>query len=494
MTDYTRNPFFGNPYIEKIGDNIIKAFNDDGRGAENLARTKLLNAQTEKATRENQGNLDQQAAIRDIDPSMPISAGFIKGFAASGIAAGMPPAHVADMALYLNANLGRPVGEVARSFVGTGKAIGKDQGFSVEDREGIAKRENDAALNRTSTSSGIAAGAHIQGIRETNQFNEAHPTETRVKGIYLQNNPDQVPGAVFPPHNTPAGGAAAYAPGDPRATATPVPGPQIADHFKVTPGANGPEYQPVRPGLPAMPERSTKDHFVETPGPDGKPIYQPVTPGLSAMPPKIADHFVETPGPDGKPVYQHAAPGLPAMPKDKPPHIINEKAAGQVEMEALNNHGLWDAGNNRPDDVYAQQNAKQLQAARIALSDTLQKTGNPGLAAKAFTDTLGLEPGSTVSTRGAIRQFLGSDPVKVTPPPGATPNGTPAGTQQAAPKISEQFAAPAAAAPAQSNAMSPPPADPAQRKVGQAYPTPKGVMIWTAQGWVPQQAANDGAR
>jgi hypothetical protein len=86
----------------------------------------------------------------------------VGGYIGDAVLAGIAPDKVGDAMLVYTSNAGRPVSEVGRAFVGTGKTIGKDAGLSVEDREAVAARENKAALQRTATASSISAGASMR--------------------------------------------------------------------------------------------------------------------------------------------------------------------------------------------------------------------------------------------------------------------------------------------------------------------------------------------
>lgn len=455
MTTYVQNPFFNNENIQRISGNLINAFRPDSNYAVNAQQAERLRLENEKTRTEMGARSTLATAVDTLDTTNPVTAQWVRSAYANGIRAGANPDVVSSTILGVLSNANRPDSEVARAFVGTGKAIGKDQGFSTADREGIATRENDAALKRTSTAAGIAAGASRANNADNLTWQTNNPTEDRVKGKiaqqFIAGDPEGGKSLLFAPHNVGTGSQANYAPGDPRASgnAQVVTGPPSKDRFVETPDANGnPVFQPVAPGLPAMPKKSTADHFVQTPGPDGrpvyqpvapglpavpqnyvqtpgadgKPVYQPVSPGLPAVPPKpIAEHFVQTPGADGKPVYQPVAPGLPAMPaKDTQPPMATPNAIGQLEMDALTSIGMWD-GKNGVNPAFAQQYGPKMEAARIAAGNVLQQTRNAGAAQKAYMDALGIPSGSAVQTPGGISRLFGAPAVEVKPPAGATP-------------------------------------------------------------------------
>ncbi len=409
MDHTTSNPFFGNPYIERAAGNLIKAFAPDSRDAVNYEQAGLVKQKRIAAERENQGAVDYQNTIKGLDPSAPITADWIKSAAVAGARAGMPVKQVADMTLFLSSNIGRPVGEVARAFVGAGHAIGKDQGFSVEDREGIAKRDNDAAFARTKYSSDSSAGATIRsaeisnsGAKERKQMDldwqTNNPTEDRVKGgvakKYVEGDPAGGIALLFKPDHVTPGQTVMPAPGDPRYPDGSVTNKKALPPV-TTPSGSITHFEPgdVRATGPTVSGPPKADRFVVSPDP-GSPSgnsYQPVSPGLPA----------------------------PAT-KEAQPHMVTPNELADLEYGVLSNIGMWDQAKKGPNAAFVQEYGAKMDVARVKASEVLQKTRDAGQAMRAYMEALGIAPGATVETPGTIaRTFGGAPNVRVTPPAGA---------------------------------------------------------------------------
>ncbi|MGZ3305962.1 MAG: hypothetical protein ACXU8U_08890, partial [Asticcacaulis sp.] len=139
--DYTRNPFFASPYLEQTGNNLIKAFNDDGHAAENRARTDYLKAQTNDLAGKTAGREAVASGIQGQDfGSSSIANQFWSQLAANGIRSGSDPAQVAAAVQFLRANSHASDSDIAAAVVGHMGGSGIVHGVSIGDRDAITKR------------------------------------------------------------------------------------------------------------------------------------------------------------------------------------------------------------------------------------------------------------------------------------------------------------------------------------------------------------------
>lgn len=372
--DYTRNPFFASPYLEQTGNNLIKAFNDDGHGEENRARTNLIKAQTADTTGKTAGREAAASAIQGQDFSSPTIANqFWSALAANGIRSGSDPAQVAHAVQFLRANSHASDSDIAASVVGNKGGLGVNEGVSLGDRNAISQKSEDAAMGRTKYSADSSAGAHLAGIRISNQFQEDHPTADRVKGIYLQQHPDQQAASIFPPHNIAAGGSVITTPGDPRATGPVVEGPPTERYVKA---------------------------------------FDDQSPTGSS--------------------YQKPAAGLPAPAAVEKPLTLTPQAAADMKFNVFQSiPGAMAADGKSIDPAFQQQFGEKIQAAEIAAADIYKKTRDASAAEKMFKDTLGIKPNQSFSAPASILpSIFGRGGLSPKDP--AVPL---AGTAQAAPSI-----------------------------------------------------------
>jgi hypothetical protein len=184
-----------------------------------------------------------------------------------------------------------------------------------------------------------------------------------------------------------------------------------------------------------------------------KQINEEVRTGIRAGPPVL----LETD--DGRSVYASPREAVGGAAGARP------KAAGQTTAKLPFNSGnALDAEINAQlgPDFQKELTPDERSAIRARASQLYPQIGNITDAVKAARGELGLnvveEPGRFFGTNKRLDR------------PAA----------KAAPQTPGQMVAP----PAQAAAAVPPPA---QRKVNQTYPTPKGPMKWTGTGWLPAQ-------
>lgn len=428
------NPYYNDPNIEAIASNIRKAFIDPNPGQTALYRQhgRLYGLQADEIERKQRSRSAIAGIFRQVQNGTltPAQASEI---AAAGIEGGVDPKDPSQYTLYTAANGGAPESAVGRAFVGAGHSIGKDQSFTTEGREAVAKRENDEAARRT----GITAGATIESARirdsgedrrlkATQDWNERNPTESVAKGSIVRGFAAQDPNGgvalVMPPHNTARDAVTNYAPGDPRATGPQVEGPKSPDRVGVVPDPNSP----------------TGAAF-GTPEP-GKPAFPPAS----------------------------------AVPKPATPTDISPDEVAKLERQALADVGAADSQWN-VDPTFTESYADKIPAARQAAAAAYQKSRNAADGQAAYLAALGIAPGSKWNSQGKIGRAFGAkpgfDPPKSAVGGAVTGGGTPTPPPATAP-------APAPAAP---GALPPP----EKRVPGQTYPTPRGPMVWTGTGWIP---------
>lgn len=448
MVDYTRNPFFNSPYIEQTGNNLIKAFNDDGHAEENRARTDLLKAQTADTAGKTAGREGAASAIQGQDFSGPISNQFWANIGAQAVRSGQDPAHIAAAVQFLRANSHASDSDIAAAVVGHMGGSGIKDGVSIGDRDTIVQKKEDNANSRNKYSADSSAGAtigaaniHEAGADRRNLFNDQH-------SITYQFGDDNQPHMITK-----------------------------SDMLK------NPNNKPVLPN----------NYYEKGVDANNKPVYAP--PGSGNVAPVIADHFVQTEDPNkpGSNIYKPVTDNLPApAPKVARDPNATPGIVDQVELNVLNNLGAYDAANKRVDPAFQKQNGANMAAAKIAAGETYRKTGDSGKAEAAYLQALGIQPGSSFEPPGIISRTFGSGQGTIVPPAGAST--APAGTAQAAPSIATQFGAtaPGAAAPA----IPPVPTDKGQLKVDTVYQTARGPARWNGKNFDPvgQQNANDGAR
>lgn len=478
MASYAANPFYDDPFLTQAASNIAKVFIDPNPG-----RTQTQRAQARYYTLQGDEIEGKQRGRKTIGGVIRAGAGRVltpqeqADIAASGIEGGIKPEDVSNYNLYYASNTGQPDSVIARAFIPAKGGLNKGEGVSLGDRENI--RSTDAAndYKRSTAVAGIGAGATIQAanIHEAGANSRAQMADDRALQPVFETdaagNPKvgangqpivkMMQKSVF----VKAGGANPVLPnnfyekGQDKQTGKPAFGP-----------AGGGTVVPFEPA----------ERFVKTPGPagsDGKPttVYTRAREGVLATPDKQpAEHFVPTPDPKSPTGYSlaPAGAGVPvAAPAStvKPPPKVSADELDAMEKYALRDVGAADAG-FAVDPQFAETYADRVPVARAAMAEAMQQGRNSAEAQGAYLKALGITPGSKWQAPGAISRAFGSKPT-FKGPGGAAP-------------------APAAAAPASPAAVPPPQA----RVPGKVYPTPRGPMMWTPEGWVPPARVDDGVR
>lgn len=401
---------YSDPYLTEAAGNISKAFSPAkmGEAAVQGAHISVLRQQGAKLQREAAGRSAVSQAFANLH-GREATPEEISGIYSEAAGAGMKGEDLNQFVLGRNANTGQTPSVIARSFAGAGHAIGKDQGVTLEDREGVAARDDAAKFKLGTTEAGIHAGATIQAAniaesgRMARRYDAPHnvapgdavaftPGDTRGFGVPSGGIPAPKP---LPPHNVPQGDAVFLAPGDPRFAGTP----------------NG--------SVPAPKPPSAADHVI---------IEDPVThkPVLSKIGDAIANRSTVTTArpPADMTVGPTALSGI----------IFNaQRAMG----------GIGDDKNTKPE--FTKMYGAKLDAAATAAGSVFQKTRDAAAAEKAYRETLGADPGSTFEGTSMIGRLFGSQP-GMTPPAGAppvsaAPAAAPAPAEAAAPALPETAAA-----------------------------------------------------
>lgn len=451
MATRAPNPYYDDPNIAAIASNIRKAFVDSNPGQTALYRAhgRLYGLQADELERKARARSGIAGVFRAANGA-PLTPQQVAEIAASGVEGSVDPKDPAQYTLYTASNAGQPSSNVARAFVGAGHVIGKDQAVTLEDRELVARRENDEAARRT----GISAGATIEAARIRDAGEDRRQgKELEFKDKIRWDKPVEVNQgvAVYPNADDPR--MKGVAPGS-----IPAPKPPAADRFVVVKNEDGTfSYRVAQDGLAAptpASEKPTADRFVlsENPEVPGTNQYVPVKPN--------------TPGPAIK------------DPKPATPPDISPDEVMKLERSALADVGAADSQWNI-DSAFQEQYGDRLPAARQAAAAAYQKSRNAADGQAAYLAALGIAPGSKWDAKKIMRQF-GATP-SFTPPKGAASPVAGAVTGGAAPAPA---APPAAVAPA-AGVAPPAPANPAQRVPGQTYQTGRGPMTWTGTGWVP---------
>lgn len=446
MTDYTRNPFFNSPYLEQTGNNLIKAFNDDGKAEENRARVGLLNAQTAKQTRENQGVLDTAGAIQGQDFSTgKIAPQFFSQLGAAAVRGGMSMKDLSQGLQMLTANSGAPDSAIAASVVGNKGGLGVNEGVSLGDRNAIAQKSEDAAMGRTKYSADSSAGASRANNADTLAFHERHAFDNPV---------------------------------------------QVAPEHAVYPNANDPRMKGVVPGSMPVPRMVTA---FDTNSPSGA-SRQEDKPGVPT--PIKPEHMItafDATSPSGG-VRAIDKPGVIPAAKEEKPLTLTPQAAADMKFNVFQSiPGAMAADGKSVDPTFQQQFGDKIQAAETAAAETYKKTKDATAAEKAFKDTLGIKPNQTFSpgtwpfTSPGLR---GGTPT----PEAAVPLDNV--TAKAPPKIADHFGAPPLS---QDGNIKPNTAlDEARNAIAKGVPREKVIQRLKQNGIDPaaleQQNANDGAR
>lgn len=409
MAGIEANPFYvGQGDISEIGNNLVRAFTPDKNADLRRAHAEYYGQQTSKLTRENQAHATVSAALANLKPGQAVDPNDLRNAYIGAFNGDVDPDRISKTILGYSSNTGAEPGIVARAWTGAGHATGKDTAFGIQDRERVAARDDAAALNRTATASGIAANSHIQGIRENNAFNEAHPQKDRVEGKalegYLKDHPDSVGGLFFKPTETPEGSTVSYAPGDPR-------------------GATGQRFLNAKPVVAA---------------PGSSVTYSPGDPRAKETPVvanKTLPPFIVPAGADALVPADSPYANSPKVHNDKSTTDmrVSPKDLDGIEAASLDGIGMWDAGAKSANADFTAQYGAKMAIAREAAASEYQASRNPGRAQTAYLDALGIKPGSTMDRNsGAVGRLFGADkgysvkpPAGTGPRVGATPPGTP---------------------------------------------------------------------
>lgn len=472
------NPYYNDPAFAAIASNLSRAFVDKNPGQTmvNREHAGVLRLQGSKLQRE----LDKRSAIANTFRNLkgrPPTPEEVASLTADSIEGGVKPGDLAESTLYHASNSGQDDSAIGRAFVGTGKTIGKNDGVSLGDREKVAARDDSAAMARTSTSAGIAAGAsRANNADMIRAQNDRHAADLDFKGKTRFDAPVHITpgsGLLFNPDDPrpPTG----YKPGE---VTVPVPAKPSRDHYVESedpenpgknvyttakdglPGKARPAgeryvqstdpvtgettYQPVSPGLPGKADRPPADRYVKTVDATGKTVYALAREGLEAPP--AADRFVPSTDANGVTTYQPVAPGLPAR-ADKPVRdpAATAKAIHDIELQALTDADAVEFNDNgvpiAMKDEFRQLHRANLPAAKQALAAELQATNDGARAAAAYNRVLGIKPGMTFKPKGT--PIIGSGPAAMVGGDSAPPRagGNPAAAATVSDSLPPQAAA-----------------------------------------------------
>lgn len=219
---------------------------------------------------------------------------------------------------------------------------------------------------------------------------------------------------------------------------------KVGDGDAVFPNSDDPRMKGVAPGTIPAP-RITTDRLVPSFDENGQPVY------------------ANTKSAEGRrrpPTAAEAAQTKPPRPGD----INSPKEVADAEWNILSKIGAVGSDGAIDPDFIAEFGDKMPGA--------LAAIGAPGATAGSaeatYLKALGIEPGSTWARGGWLskpklnppKSKIGAAVTSAPPPAGAAPPSAP---QQS---------------------VAPPP-NPADRKAGMVYATPRGPMTWTGTGWVP---------
>ena len=214
----------------------------------------------------------------------------------------------------------------------------------------------------------------------------------------------------------------------------------------VFPSEADPRFKGVQPGSVPV-EKIDKDKMISGFDENGQPVW------------------INAKGAQGKPRPPTAAEVTQTKPP-RPGDINSPKEVSEAEWNILSKLGAVGSDGKIDPDFIAEFGDRMPGA--------LSAIGAPGTSAGSAESTylkaLGIEPGSTWERGGWFSKPQLNKPkskigAAVTSGPPPAP-GT-------------------GAKPAPQQSVAPPPANPAERKAGTTYTTPKGLMTWTGTGWVP---------
>lgn len=207
------NPAYDDPYLAGLASNIGKMFgvgNDMGKTIVQRAQARHYQLQNDKLGEEAAGRSAVSQAFsqklgRELTPAENDT------LYSQAVRSGMKGDDFNKFLLGRNANTMQSDPIVARSMVGTGQGINKNEGVSLGDREAVASRENNEAARRSSISAGPGYAAVAESRR--NHDNElAFKEKTRFDA----------------PHNTSEGAAVNFNPEDTRFKGGPPSGSVLA--------------------------------------------------------------------------------------------------------------------------------------------------------------------------------------------------------------------------------------------------------------------------
>jgi hypothetical protein len=412
MATIVANPYYDDPFLSSIASNISRAFIDrnPGQTAAGRAQARLYGLQADELETKRGSRTKIAAQFRQLNGRAPTPEEYAV-MTGDTIEGGLKPDDIASSNLFYTSNSGQSPSIVARSIVGTGKTLNKNEGVTLEDRNELVARDEQTKKSVAS----IGAGPGYARVAEDRRNNEA-------RLAFDKDNIDSKPVTVNP------GDGLFFREGDRRFTGI----------------KSG--------GVPV--EKIDKDKMIAGFDENGQPVW------------------INTQGAAGQrrpPTAAEAKPPPPPRPGD----INSPKEVSEAEWNILNKIGaIASDGSIDPDFIAEFGDRIPSALAAIGAPGT-----NAGSAEATYLKALGIEPGSTWSRGGWFSKPQLKRPAPKPPSPvvGAVTGGAPAPAAPAAPGPR--------AAPQQS--VVPPPANPAERKAGAVYSTPKGMMTWTGTGWVP---------
>jgi hypothetical protein len=398
-----RSPFYMDPQFAQIGSNLAKAFMPGDPS--DIARGRYYRVKADDAER----TFKAKGSIADrfrtgggaaVEPSA------IAGITADSVLAGNV-GDVAKATLYYNSNTGQPATSVARSFVGAGRAIGENQGVTLEDREAVAGRADSARMARTATSASIGAGPGYARVAEDRRQHGERMQWDREK--YGQEREFKEKTRFDSPHNVGEGVAPYFNPEDPRAASVPpgtVPVPKTLPPHNTPPGHTV-DYQPGDPRIPqgAPPSRTL-------PPPPGEAKRHTLAPGAV-----MVDN-------DGNVIGE-------GRPKEPTPVDVSQADLDAIEYRALGDLGALKVSGDSAtiDEQFMQMHAEKIQRARAAMAAVYQRTRNAQEGSLAYMREMGVQTGDRFERGGWFsdpKMTRGGKPLPPPPEPGAPVTPAPA--------------------------------------------------------------------
>lgn len=507
MATIVANPYYDDPFLSSIASNISRAFIDrnPGQTAAGRAQARLYGLKADEIESGRAARTRIAAQFRQLNGRSPTPEEYAV-MTGDTIEGGIKPGDIAESNLFYQSNSGQPASNVARAVVGTGKTIGTNQGVTLEDRNEVAKRAEDEAARRSQ----IAAGPGYAGVAQRER-------EANARLQFDKDNVYSKPVTVNP------GDGVFYRPGDPRFPEN-VPTGSVpvekntADKFVQSQDENGKSvWRKATDGIPGPPDKKTAERMVQSFDENGQPVWRLAQDGL---PRPLTSSEVEkttkaaTPiagyDSDGNPIYidPKSAPGqkrpltpteveknqkFPPTPDPSSPTGWSQRVNGEVVPVAKPATAVEKP--SRPGDINSPKEVADAEWNILSklgavgsdgsidpdfiaefgdkMPGALAAIGAPGTSAGSAESTylkaLGIEPGSTWARGGWFSKPQLNKPKSKIGAAVTSGSPAPAGKQQAVPQQS----------------VVPPPPNPADRKAGATYTTPKGLMTWTGTGWVP---------